>query len=80
MAQLRQNDDTVRTETVERTEHVWSGPPVVRGLTTLLCVALAGFLVWLASEFDLGSTPAVTVPRPTASTSGASVPPSSSAG
>ena len=56
MAQLRQNDDTVRTETVERTEHVWSGPPVVRGLTTLLCVALAGFLVWLASEFDLGST------------------------
>jgi len=56
MALLRQNDDTVRTETVERTEHVWSGPPVVRGLTTLLCVALAGFLVWLASEFDLGST------------------------
>ena len=56
MAQLRQNDDTVRTETVERTEHVWSGPPVVRGLTTLLFVALAGFLVWLASEFDLGST------------------------
>ena len=56
MAQLRQNDDTVRTETVERTEHVWSGPPVVRGLTTLLCVAIAGFLVWLASEFDLGST------------------------
>ena len=56
MAQLRQTDDTVRTETVERTEHVWSGPPVVRGLTTLLCVALAGFLVWLASEFDLGST------------------------
>ncbi|MET1010305.1 MAG: hypothetical protein ABWY96_09670 [Gaiellaceae bacterium] len=56
MALLRQNDDTVRTETVERTEHVWSGPPVVRGLTTLLCVAIAGFLVWLASEFDLGST------------------------
>ena len=56
MAQLRQNDDTVRTETVERTQHFWSGPPVVRGLTTLLCIALSGFLVWLASEFDLGST------------------------
>jgi hypothetical protein len=28
----------------------------VRGLTTLLGVAAAGFLIWLASEFDLGST------------------------
>ncbi len=56
MALWRRNDDTVRTETVERTEHVWSGPPAVRGLTTLVCVALAGLLVWLASEFDLGST------------------------
>ena len=56
MALWRRNDGTVRTETVERTEHVWSGPPAVRGLTTLVCVALAGLLVWLASEFDLGST------------------------
>ncbi len=40
---------------VER-EHVWGSPPVVRGLTTLLGVAAAGFLVWLATQFDLGST------------------------
>ena len=42
-------------KTVER-EHVWESPPVVRGLMTLLGVAVAGFLIWLASEFDLGST------------------------
>lgn len=40
----------------EREEHVWSRPPVVRGLFTLLGVAAAGFLVWLATQFDLGST------------------------
>jgi hypothetical protein len=28
----------------------------VRGLTTLLGVAAAGFLVWLATQFDLGTT------------------------
>jgi hypothetical protein len=37
-------------------QHVWASPPVVRGLTTLLGVAAAGFLVWLATQFDLGST------------------------
>ena len=52
----RRDDETVRTETVERSEHAWASPPVVRGLTTLLGVGVAGFLVWLASEFDLGST------------------------
>ncbi|HXV35009.1 MAG TPA: hypothetical protein VD769_13455 [Gaiellaceae bacterium] len=52
----RNGDDTVTTETVRREEHAWASPPVVRGLTTLLGVAVAGFLVWLASEFDLGST------------------------
>ncbi|HXV95224.1 MAG TPA: hypothetical protein VD695_01645 [Gaiellaceae bacterium] len=46
----------MRTETVEREEHAWASPPVVRGLTTLLGVAAAGFLIWLATEFDLGST------------------------
>jgi hypothetical protein len=45
----------VAETTVER-EHVWGSPPVVRGLTTLLGVAAAGFLVWLATQFDLGST------------------------
>lgn len=55
----RRNGDTVTTETTEtvrREEHAWASPPVVRGLTTLLGVAVAGFLVWVASEFDLGST------------------------
>jgi hypothetical protein len=52
----RRDDDAVRTETVEREEHAWASPPVVRGLTTLLGVAAAGFLIWVASEFDLGST------------------------
>ena len=41
---------------VEREEHAWGSPPVVRGLTTLIGVAAAGFLVWLATQFDLGST------------------------
>ena len=41
---------------VEREEHVWGSPPVVRGLMTLIGVAAAGFLVWLASTFDLGTT------------------------
>lgn len=53
----RTEDDTVvaRESTVEQ-EHAWASPPVVRGLTTLLGVAAAGFLVWVASTFDLGST------------------------
>ena len=56
MFRRRRDDDAVRTETVQRDEHAWASPPVVRGLTTLLGVAAAGFLIWLASEFDLGST------------------------
>jgi hypothetical protein len=47
-----------RDELVERghEERAWGGPPLVRGLFTLLGVAAAGFLVWLATLFDLGST------------------------
>ena len=45
-----------RESVVEREEHAWGNPPVVRGLFTLLGVAGAGFLVWLATQFDLGST------------------------
>jgi hypothetical protein len=56
MLRRRRGDETVKTETVERSEHAWASPPVVRGLTTLLGVGVAGFLVWLASEFDLGAT------------------------
>lgn len=54
---LRRRDAVVEDETVvEREEHVWGSPPVVRGLTTLIGVAAAGFLVWLATQFDLGTT------------------------
>jgi hypothetical protein len=48
------NATVVEERTVER-EHVWASPPVVRGLMTLLGVAAAGFLVWLATQFELGS-------------------------
>jgi hypothetical protein len=48
------NATVVEERTVER-EHVWASPPVVRGLMTLLGVAAAGFLVWLATQFDLGA-------------------------
>jgi hypothetical protein len=34
----------------------WGGPPLVRALFTLLGVAAAGLLVWLAHYFDLTST------------------------
>lgn len=54
---LRRRDAVVEDEAVvEREEHVWGSPPVVRGLTTLIGVAAAGFLVWLATQFDLGTT------------------------
>lgn len=46
----------VREDRAVETEHAWASPPVVRGLTTLVGVAAAGLLVWLASGFDLGST------------------------
>jgi hypothetical protein len=57
MFRKRNDDGTVTAEetTVGR-EHAWQSPPVVRGLMTLLGVAVAGFLIWLATEFDLGST------------------------
>ena len=58
---LRRRDEVAerrraRQAVVGRDEHVWGGPPVVRGLTTLIGVAAAGFLVWLATQFDLGTT------------------------
>jgi hypothetical protein len=33
----------------------WGGPPLVRALFTLLGVAVAGLLIWLASYFDIAS-------------------------
>jgi hypothetical protein len=53
----RNDDDVVvEQETVTEPEHAWGSPPVVRGLTTLLGIGAAGFLVWLAAQFDFGST------------------------
>ena len=44
-------------EVVERrSDRAWGGPPLVRGLFTLLGVAAAGFLIWLATIFDLDTT------------------------
>jgi hypothetical protein len=56
MLRKSNDDDTTVAETTVEREHVWGSPPVVRGLTTLLGVAAAGFLVWLATQFDLGAT------------------------
>lgn len=55
MFRNRNDDGTVVEETTVEREHVWGSPPVVRGLMTLLGVAAAGFLVWLATQFELGS-------------------------
>ena len=53
----RDRDETAdRGTLVERETHAWGSPPVVRGLFTLLGVAAAGFLVWLATQFDLAET------------------------
>jgi hypothetical protein len=56
-------DDVVtRDEPIERDRVVedhrseWGGPPLVRALFTLLGVAAAGLLIWVASTFDLTST------------------------
>jgi hypothetical protein len=44
-------------EMVERrSDRAWGGPPLVRGLFTLLGVVAAGFLIWLATIFDLDAT------------------------
>jgi hypothetical protein len=57
MSMVSKGDGAVERESVvEREERAWGGPPVVRGLFTLLGAAAAGFLVWLATQFDLGST------------------------
>ena len=45
-----------KDETVVEKQHAWDSPPVVRGVATLLGVAAAGFLVWLATGFDLEAT------------------------
>jgi hypothetical protein len=55
MVQSARDPEVVAVDTVDD-DRAWRSPPVVRGLLTLLGVAAAGFLVWLATQFDLGST------------------------
>ena len=45
-----------RDRTVVDRRGDWGGPPFVRALFTLLGVAAAGLLIWIASQFDLTST------------------------
>jgi CubicO group peptidase (beta-lactamase class C family) len=47
-----------RDETIEHRheERAWGGPPLVRAFFTVIGVAAAGFLIWLATLFDLGET------------------------
>jgi hypothetical protein len=56
MVETRIDGDETTMEVDRQSEHAWAGPPVVRGLTTLLGVGVAGLLVWVASEFDLASS------------------------
>jgi hypothetical protein len=49
------DDPVARDRVVEDRRGDWGGPPLVRALFTLLGVGVAGFLIWLASYFDLAS-------------------------
>jgi hypothetical protein len=52
----RRDRDVVDRDAVVERERSWGGPPLVRGLFTLLGVVGAGFLIWLATLLDLDST------------------------
>jgi hypothetical protein len=49
-------DRPVERDRVEDRRGDWGGPPLVRALFTLLGIAAAGLLIWLAHYFDLTST------------------------
>jgi hypothetical protein len=55
----RRSDDSVERDEVHREEtesRGWGSPPLVRALFTLIGVAVAGLLIWLAQTFDLTGT------------------------
>src|SRR5919108_1544896 len=52
----RRDRDVVDREAVVERERAWGGPPLVRGLFTLLGLVASGFLIWLATLLDLNST------------------------
>jgi hypothetical protein len=53
---VTRDDAVARDRVVEDRRDDWGGPPLVRALFTLLGVAVAGLLIWIASQFDLTST------------------------
>jgi hypothetical protein len=52
---VRGDEPAARDRVVADRRGDWGGPPLVRALFTLLGVAAAGLLIWLASYFDVGS-------------------------
>jgi hypothetical protein len=54
----RSDDDVAGTEVRREESDVsgWGSPPLVRALFTLVGVAAAGLLIWLAQTFDLTTT------------------------
>jgi hypothetical protein len=53
---LTRDEPVERDRVVEDRRSEWGGPPLVRAIFTLVGVAVAGLLIWLASTFDLTST------------------------
>jgi hypothetical protein len=54
---VERRGDLGREEVVERREErAWGGPPLVRAVFTLAGVGAAGFLIWLATLFELDQT------------------------
>lgn len=54
---VRDDDAPVVDEHRETTEtRGWGSPPLVRALFTLIGVAVAGLLIWLAQTFDMSQT------------------------
>jgi hypothetical protein len=51
-----QRDAVVASDRTDVGDERWGSPPIVRGLFTLIGVAAAGFLIWLATLFDLADT------------------------
>ena len=56
LTRSKTSDGPGETRTADAGERRGPAPGIVRGLFTLAGVAIAGFLVWLASQFDLGTT------------------------
>jgi hypothetical protein len=49
-------DDRDAVRDREAVDERWGSPPIIRGVMTLIGVAVAGFLIWLATLFELDTT------------------------